>query len=360
MPAAGRLAKRLPGTMLQQRRKASQVSKKPSATVSDNGSANIAVRKTIFKKPSASCASGKNQGQPASLPVGNREQVLQEFTKRTAGMTLDEKMSFFRNHADPEDIGHLKAIFDQGEIRKMYGRFKTAREKHSQAQAEWDGIKSRGIRQGMEHAQRVLLMAWLSEPGFSENYFSITQTVTLTESINREERWISLKQLYDKYGEEEAEEMLNMGLIDVRDNPRNLRRKQYLDTTDSANKSFSRARTMGTAGRREITGEQHIPISNAMLGVSLQEGLLHGNAAAFGLDHGLCEIWTQQEAAQEEAAEAALEAAKREDGAEDLLPVQVDKSIPKSARCSMPSSLRSPTSPRRPWQWTPPRSCCSP
>ena len=58
--------------------------------------------------------------------------------------------------------------------------------------------KSREHRSGMEHAQRVMLCAWLSDPGFGEAYFGITTAVCMGESIRRKSHWVSLKKLYDE------------------------------------------------------------------------------------------------------------------------------------------------------------------
>ncbi len=72
-----------------------------------------------------------------------------------------------------------------------------------------DNLKS--CLQGKEHAQRVLLCAWMADPSFSDTFFSITSSVVRRELHSSKEKWITLKQLQDVYGAEETEEMVNEG-----------------------------------------------------------------------------------------------------------------------------------------------------
>eukprot|EP00969_Alexandrium_andersonii_P112158 4953796-Alexandrium_andersonii.AAC.1 len=72
---------------------------------------------TIFKKPASKLAA-KVQAD-----------------KGSPGMSLDEKMDHFRKNED-------MSAFSQGDLRLLYGRFKTAREKEvtGDANSMWQNV----------------------------------------------------------------------------------------------------------------------------------------------------------------------------------------------------------------------------
>eukprot|EP00959_Pyramimonas_sp_CCMP1952_P317273 6640263-Pyramimonas_sp.AAC.1 len=53
-----------------------------------------------------------------------------------------------------------------------------------------------------------MLMGYLVDPTLGDHFMSITQRLSFSEAVEREEEWCSRKQLLDKYDESEAEEMI--------------------------------------------------------------------------------------------------------------------------------------------------------
>jgi hypothetical protein len=41
----------------------------------------------------------------------------------------------------------------------------------------------------MEHAQRVMLCAWLNDPEFSDTFYETTASLTFSESIQKKSVW---------------------------------------------------------------------------------------------------------------------------------------------------------------------------
>jgi hypothetical protein len=83
----------------------------------------------------------------------------------------------------------------------------------------------------------------------------------------------------DVYGEEESAEMLEDGVFDVRNNPANAKRKQFLLNTDMASKTFARGKTMNTKGTRAITGDQYKALTGAVHGFKLSDKFLSSSGS---------------------------------------------------------------------------------
>ncbi len=45
--------------------------------------------------------------------VASRQDMLDKLTADTTSMSLDEKIAFFRDNCDPDDVQQLKSIFSQ-------------------------------------------------------------------------------------------------------------------------------------------------------------------------------------------------------------------------------------------------------
>ena len=63
-------------------------------------------------------------------------------SERSQQMDLEGKMELFRSECDPEDLRQLKAIFSPDELRKLYGRFRTARKHNEKVDQHYDTATS--------------------------------------------------------------------------------------------------------------------------------------------------------------------------------------------------------------------------
>jgi hypothetical protein len=55
-------------------------------------------------------------------------------------MTTDEKIKFYAEHCDPEDTAQLKAVFTDAEMKRLWDRFKTARHKNPEVEAQYQEV----------------------------------------------------------------------------------------------------------------------------------------------------------------------------------------------------------------------------
>ena len=58
-----------------------------------------------------------------------------------------------------------------------------------------------------------MLMAWLNDPTFNDRYWEVTQRLEYNEEMKQVKKPLTRKQMLDKYGESEMEEMVEEGLI---------------------------------------------------------------------------------------------------------------------------------------------------
>ncbi|CAK0826761.1 unnamed protein product, partial [Prorocentrum cordatum] len=108
----------------------------------------------------------------------------------------------------------LKAIFTADEPRKLYGRFRTARQYNQGVATKYDQVANdKTSKGGAKRAASVMLVAWLVDPEMDELFWDVAQGISYSEGVTSESTWMSQKQLCDKYGESDAEEMIDQGLV---------------------------------------------------------------------------------------------------------------------------------------------------
>ena len=76
-----------------------------------------------------------------------------------------------------------------------------------------------GPKGGGRRAAGIMLMAWIVDPKMDKMFWDVVQSIDYKESVGSKSTWISQKQLYDKYGESEAEEMLDQGVVQADSGP---------------------------------------------------------------------------------------------------------------------------------------------
>ena len=63
-----------------------------------------------------------------------------ELAFKASNMTTDEKIKFYADNCDPEDTAQLKAVFTDAEMKRLWDRFKTARNKRPDVEEEYQKV----------------------------------------------------------------------------------------------------------------------------------------------------------------------------------------------------------------------------
>ncbi|CAK0820036.1 unnamed protein product, partial [Prorocentrum cordatum] len=90
------------------------------------------------------------------------------------------------------------------------------------------------------------------DPEMKNTFWNVVTSVGLTEGAKQTSKWQPKKFFIDKYGAEEAEEMMENGTLMSKKNPLNPKRKLHLDISDEHTKELTRGK------RREVTGQKAI------------------------------------------------------------------------------------------------------
>ena len=75
--------------------------------------------------------------------------------------------------------------------------------------------------------------------------------------FKKSQEWMTRKELLDVYDESEAEEMLESGAIDVRQNPKNANRLQFRVEKEKSETGWDFNQSLSLDGKSELSGQQH-------------------------------------------------------------------------------------------------------
>ena len=151
----------------------------------------------------------------------NLSTALVAYQNQGKEMSLQEKMDLYR-------AGKLgEAAFTSSELTKCKHNFDYARKTSSKLQSAYDKLGGKGGKQDRK-AARFMMLAWMKSPEDPDNVVKNIMKLTGKEGNKVEKPWLSMKQLIDEYGEEEAEEMIEDNAVRTRVNPNSKRnRLQY-------------------------------------------------------------------------------------------------------------------------------------
>ena len=161
------------------------------------------------------------QAIPGASSKADLSTALVAYQNQGKEMSLQEKMDLYR-------AGKLgEAAFTSSELTKCKHNFDYARKSSSKLQAAYDKLGGKGGKQDRK-AARFMMLAWMKSPEDPDNVVKNIMKLTGKEGNKVEKPWLSMKQLVDEYGEEEAEEMIEDNAVRTRVNPNSKRnRLQY-------------------------------------------------------------------------------------------------------------------------------------
>ena len=120
-----------------------------------------------------------------------------------------------------------QADFTQEEKRCLWNRFHSAKDMNSDAKAKWEALPSTG--RGNQNYKNCFLWAWLKDPSWGKHFMERVNTLGIKQSHERSLKWLTYKQLCDKHGKDEADELIQSKSISMRANPKNPKFYQFLD-----------------------------------------------------------------------------------------------------------------------------------
>jgi hypothetical protein len=105
----------------------------------------------------------------------------------------------------------------------------------------WDTVDKTGHNAKQEAMKRQLLLSWIVNPRFDSGFFTMVQSVSKSLKMKCDLQWCSWKEVVDRYGNEEANEMIEDGCFSTRANPDNPKRLQYMVRSDKMSSSVNQA-----------------------------------------------------------------------------------------------------------------------
>ena len=106
-------------------------------------------------------------------------------------------------------------------------------------------------------------------PALVESFNSITGV----EKATQKNKWMCRQEMYNKFGKEEAEEMIDNNLVDERLNPQNLKRKQWKVREDAVTKKVEKKKELKAGTKTEVEGEAAGQVMQAIQDFSVGSGV---------------------------------------------------------------------------------------
>ena len=123
------------------------------------------------------------------------------------------------------------------------------------AKSAWAMASKGGSRSGKVDLQHSVLKAWVLDPSLGTFFKSQVSEITSKQGIHKEKEWISRKQLLDMFDESEAEEQIELGILQWRDHPQNPDRMQFRKVRTVETEALEAAKKVGVTGSEQIEGQ---------------------------------------------------------------------------------------------------------
>jgi hypothetical protein len=160
--------------------------------------------------------------KPAALTKGNLDKMPNaELSTSEKIAALTKKMADFKN--DKLDAN----AFTPEEKRCLWNKFHAAKQMNCEAASKWDALPTVG--RGNQNLKNAFLWAWLKDPTWGKHFMERVNTLSVKQTHEKSMKWLTYKQLCDKHGKEEADELIKTKSILMRPNPKNNQFFQFLD-----------------------------------------------------------------------------------------------------------------------------------
>jgi hypothetical protein len=121
-----------------------------------------------------------------------------------------------------------------------------------EVQKIWSDVASETGRTGKRDKQHQILTAWVIDPSCGSAFLENVRTLQSSEKYVGTEAWVSHKKIQEEYSDDELEEMLESGAIEVRKNPLNPRRLQYKKQTMVRQKEVGVKKSITLKGSKAV------------------------------------------------------------------------------------------------------------
>ena len=98
-------------------------------------------------------------------------------------------------------------------------------------------------------------------------------SITGTEKASQKNKWLCKQEMYNKFGKEEADEMIENNLVDERINPQNAKRKQWKVREDAVTKKVEKKKELKAGTKTEVEGECAGQVMQAIQDFSIGSGV---------------------------------------------------------------------------------------
>ena len=224
--------------------------KSGKGTVTSMKTMKAVAMKAVAKKAVASTTPMKVKKAPMKLKQNPGEKSKSLTTANVkkldgdGGHDLETKMDLFRQ-------GQIsQTAFSAEEKRCLWNRFHHAKHLNSDAASKWDSLPSTG--RGNQNVKNAFLWAWLKDPAWGKHFMERVNTLTVSQKHNKKLSWLTYKQLCDKHGKDEADDLIKSKSIHMRANPKNNKFYQFLDEDEEFDISNERKKAFNASQKGDI------------------------------------------------------------------------------------------------------------
>ena len=229
-----------------------------------------AVMKTIIKATAMKAKQGKlTKSNVKKIPDETKDDKLKRIAELSS---FDDKRAAISKADFPLEPDDLLKIFGNKEMVKNYNRFsQTESKRDSDVQDAWKSLQE-SREPGKEKKKRALLLAWLQDgmvmtPKFKTSCTQICFSKTRTKQL----KWLTTKEVIDKYGQDEGLQMIKEGSFLVRKNPANMKFYQFLSIDDYMTLDVKKQEELRASGTSKVSDKQFSAITSSIKGVNIQD-----------------------------------------------------------------------------------------
>jgi hypothetical protein len=105
---------------------------------------------------------------------------------------------------------------------------------------------------GNQTLKNAFLWAWVKDPAWGKHFMERVNTLTVSQKHNKKLSWLTYKQLCDKHGKEEADDLIKSKSIHMRPNPKNNNFFQFLDEEEQFDISNEKKKDFNASQKGDI------------------------------------------------------------------------------------------------------------
>ena len=185
---------------------------------------------------------------------------VKKMVKGKGPSSLTKKNLKALDGGEPQDLETKMDLFRKGQVsqndftaeekRCLWNRFHTAKQLNSDAASKWDSLPSAG--RGNQNLKNAFLWAWVKDPAWGKHFMERVNTLTVSQKHSKKLLWLTYKQLCDKHGKEEADDLIKSKSIHMRPNPKNTKFFQFLDEDEEFDISNERKKAFNASQKGDI------------------------------------------------------------------------------------------------------------